>query len=343
MVVTLPAVATLAACSRGDDTSGARDSATQSVANATPRDTSITLVDDLGDTVRLAGPARHIISLIPSATETVIALGAADRIVGRTRYDVAPEVASAPLVGGGIDPSIETIVALHPDLVLAWANEKRRDVPNKLEALGVRVFTLRTEDTTDVYRNITNIGALIAKDSIAGEMTTRLRQELDALRQSVASAPKPRVMYVMFSDPPMTTNAKTFIGQLIGLAGATNVFDDVTTLWPTVSMEEIVRRAPELIVLPQGEARSNTVEAMRKRAGWRDVRAVRDNRITIVDANLLNRPGPHMAEAARQLRDAFHPELATSPAAGARRDSTPSPQAVRDTASIAPTRRPRSR
>jgi hypothetical protein len=109
-----------------------------------------------------------------------------------------------PSVGGGIDPSVEAIVALRPDLVLAWENDKRRDVPNKLAALGVPVFTLRTEDTTDVFRNVANLGRLTARDSAAAALAARLRGELDAVRRSVAGRPRPSVFYVVFNDPPMT-------------------------------------------------------------------------------------------------------------------------------------------
>jgi iron complex transport system substrate-binding protein len=256
-----------------------------------------------------------VISLIPSATETLMALGATDRVVGRTRYDVAPELAAVASVGGGIGPSVEAIVALRPDLVLAWENDKRREVPNKLAALGVPVFSLRTEDTSDVFRNIANLGRLTARDSAATALAARLRRELDEVRRSVADQPRPRVLYVVFNDPPMTAGPGTFIGQLIGVAGGRLAFDDVRELWPTVAMEEIVRRDPDVVVLPVGEFRSNAVAALRDRAGWRDVPAVRAGRVVTVPADLLSRPGPNLGAAARALRAALHPELAAGDAA----------------------------
>ncbi len=272
--------------------------------------TAITLTDDGGRSVRLARPARRVISLIPSATETLVALGATDRIIGRTRYDVAPEVATRPSVGGGLDPSIEAIVALHPDLVIGWENDKRQQVREKLATLGIPVFSLRTEDTTDVFRNVATLGQMTGRDSAAVALSATIRREFDDVRRSVAGQPRPRVFYIVFNDPPMTAGPRTFIAQLIGVAGAESIFPDVTQLWPTVAMEEIVRRAPDVVVVPRDTSRGDALTDLRARGGWRAVGAVRAGHVVTVSANLVNRPGPHIGEAARALRDAFHPGLA---------------------------------
>jgi iron complex transport system substrate-binding protein len=274
---------------------------------------AISLADDGGHTVTLGRPAQRVISLIPSATETLIAIGATTQIVGRTRYDVAPEVAHVPSVGGGVDPSVEAIVAMHPDLVVSWENDKRQLVRQKLVALGVPVFVIRTEDTTDVFRGIANLGALTGHDLAATTVSAGIRQQLDAVRHSVASEPVPSVLYVVYNDPPMTAGPNTFIGQLISLAGGRSVFDDATQLWPTVAMEEIVRRDPDLLIVPVGEFKGNAVERFRKMAGWRDLRAVREGRVVSVPANLLSRPSTSIAAAARVLRVALHPGVAFNP------------------------------
>jgi iron complex transport system substrate-binding protein len=276
------------------------------------RDSTIELKDDAGRSVRLVGPALRVISLIPSATETLIALGATENIVGRTRYDVAPEVAGVPSVGGGIDPSVEAVVRLHPDLVLAWDNDKRQEVQKKLMALGVAVFTLRTEDTSDLFRGITNIGRLTGRDSAARALAASIRQQFDDVRRSVAGRQSPRVFYVVFNDPPMTAGPATFIGQLISLAGGRSIFADTRQLWPSVSMEEIVLRDPDLLVVPTGEFRTNSVERFRGRPGWRDLRAVREGHVVTVSANLMSRPGPNIGKAARALRAAFYQEFASA-------------------------------
>jgi iron complex transport system substrate-binding protein len=278
--------------------------------SAAPSAGAIEIKDDAGIDVRLEHPAQRIISLIPSATETLIALGATKQIVGRTRYDVAPEVANVPSVGGGIDPSVEAIVGLGPDLVIAWANDKRQAIREKLVALHIPVFILRTEDTTDIFRGIANIGRLSGRDSAARATAAAMRASLDSIRSSVAALPRRKMMYVEFPDPPMTAGPHTFIGQIISLAGGSSVFADNTSLWPNVSMEEIVRRDPDLLVVPVGEFKENVIERFRQMPGWRDLRAVKEGHVVPVPADLVSRPSPSIVESARVLRNAIHPEAA---------------------------------
>jgi len=268
----------------------------------------IVVVDDDGDTTRLAAPARRVISLIPSATETIIALGAAKQIVGRTRYDVARQVSSLPSVGGGLDASVEAIVALRPDLVIVWENDTRGATRAKLATLHIPAFSLRTQDTSDVFRGIGNLGRVLGRDGAAIALATSIRATLDSVRREVASRPRRSVLFVVYPDPPMTAGPGTFIDQLIGVAGGHSVFADSRGLWPTVSMEEIVHRRPDLVIVPQGEFKQNSLEQFRARHGWRDLSAVRDGRIATVSADLTQRPGANIGAAARALQAAIHPE-----------------------------------
>lgn len=272
----------------------------------------IELTDDAGNAVRLEQPARRIVSLIPSATETLIAVGARSDLVGRTRYDTASDIAALPSVGGGVDASVEAIVNLRPDLVVTWRNDARQAVRGRLVALGVPVFVMKTEDTTDIFRGIASLGRMTARDSQAIAVATSVRNELEAVRRAVAGRPSPAVMYVGFIDPPMTAGPRTFIGQLISLAGGRLVFTDSSQLWPNVAMEEIVRRDPDILIVPVGEATTNPLANLRERAGWRSLRAVRLGHVATVPADLLNRPSPSIARSARVLLAAIHPELATN-------------------------------
>jgi iron complex transport system substrate-binding protein len=284
-----------AACARDD----AARSASQSHA--------IEVGDDAGFTVRLQKPAQRIVSLIPSATEALVAIGATSQIVGRTRYDVDPALSSLPSVGGGLDPSVEAIVNLHPDLVVSWESDKRQLVREKLTGFGIPVFILRAQDTADVFRGIGVLGRLAGRDSAATAVAARVRATLDSVRASVAGRKVPTVFYAEFTDPPMTVGPRTFIGQLITLAGGRSIFDDTDQLWPSVALEEILRRDPDLIVVPVGEFPENSVDRFRKMAGWRSLRAVREGRVIPVPADLMSRPSPSIAAAARVLQRAFHP------------------------------------
>jgi iron complex transport system substrate-binding protein len=274
---------------------------------------AIEVTDDAGDVVRLAAPARRVISLVPSATETIIAIGAVDRIVGRTRYDVAPEIAAVPSVGGTVDPSIEAVVALRPDLVIGWDTDKRREVRTKLGTLGIPVFSLRTQDTSDVFQGIRHLGRLLGRDSAAGALAASIRSQLDSVRVEVAGKPARSVLFVVYPNPPMTAGPHTFIDELIGLAGGRSIFSDLSQLWPTVSMEEIVRRRPDLLIVPQGELKDDSLARFRSRPGWRDLAAIRDGRVATVPADLVQRPGANIGIAARALQAAIHPETRRRP------------------------------
>jgi iron complex transport system substrate-binding protein len=270
----------------------------------------IDITDDLGVVVHLDAPATRIVSLIPSATETLMAIGATSALIGRTRYDTVSAIAQLPSVGGGIDPSIEAIVGLKPDLVIAWASDKRATLRERLTAAGVPTFVMGAEDTTDIFRNIRNLGRLTGRDSAATAVATSIRATLDSVRVSVASKPTPSVMYVVFPDPPMTAGPKTFIGQLLALVGGRSIFPALNENWPNVTMEEVVHRDPDILIVPVGEYKESALDRFRKLSGWRSLRAVKDGRVVSVSADLLSRPSPSIARAALVLRAAVHPEFA---------------------------------
>ncbi len=272
-------------------------------------DSSVSVTDDAGRTVTLPHPARRIVALVPAATETVIALGAGERLVGRTDFDRGAMVERLPSVGGGLDPSIEKLVSLHPDLVLGWETSGRTELRDRLTALGIPVFSVKLEDTTDVFRSIRSLGRLTGRTDAADSLATAIRGELDAVRATVASSPRPSVFFLVWNDPPMTAGPRTFVSQVIEIAGGRNAFADQAALWPNVSLEEVVRRQPDFVVVPVGEQGTVRLEALKTSVGWRELRALREGRGVSVPSQVVNQPGPHLAEAARAVRDAIHPEL----------------------------------
>jgi iron complex transport system substrate-binding protein len=292
--VMVGAVVTMAAC-HGDQRA------------APTTNSAITLVDDAGDTVRLARSAERVVSLVPSATETIIALAAIDRLVGRTRFDVDKAISNVPSVGGTVDASIESIVALRPDLVIGWGKDIQQTIRARLASLNVPVFAMRAEDTSDVFRGIRNLGKMLARDSAAASLSASIRATLDSVRAAVTNRAPRNVMFVIYPDPAMTAGPHTFIDELIGVAGGRSVFRDLPDQWPTVSMEEIVRRQPDLLIVSQTNSASALAQ-FRGRTGWRDLPAVRGGRVATVSADLTQRPGARIGEAARALQLAIHPE-----------------------------------
>jgi iron complex transport system substrate-binding protein len=262
---------------------------------------AIALTDDAGHTVQLAAPAQRIVSLVPSVTETIIALGAGDRLVGRTEYDRDSSIAAVPLVGRGLSPSTEAIVALRPDLVVVWASDKRGDLRSQLEKAGIPVFAFDVQDTVDAYRVVRVMGEALGREAAGDSLLHALRESLRETRSIAAQRARRRVFYVVYNDPPMTAGPGTFIDQLLDIAGAENVFKDATSNWPTVSLEEVVQRDPDIVVLPVGEMSAQVGDRLKATAGWRDLRAVKNGCIALVDADLVNRPGTNVAIAARRL------------------------------------------
>jgi len=252
-------------------------------------------------------PPQRIISLIPSATETIVALGAADRFVARTEFDVDPALAHLPSVGEGLTPSLEQLAVLEPDLVVAWPDNASRTVIGRLEEFGVRIYTPQVQSLADLRAATQELGRILGLEDAADSLVNVIGSGLRSVRDAVAARDPTSVFYVVWYDPPTTSGSGTFIDELIELVGGRNVFADAPGLWPQVSMEEVVRRQPDIILVSQTESTPIDLERFATSVGWRELRAVREGRVIQVDANLYNRPGPRVAEAARELANLLHP------------------------------------
>jgi ABC-type Fe3+-hydroxamate transport system substrate-binding protein len=269
----------------------------------------VRVVDGDGDTVRLAAPAQRVVSLVPSATDLIVAVGGKAQLVGRTRYDRDSSLASIPSVGGGLDPDLERLAALRPDLVITWSPSASSPLRARLASQGIAVYAVPTRDTAAFFASAHAIGALIGRDSAATALATAVRDTLAAVHASVAGKATPSVLYLIWGDPPMTVGPHTFVGELIGVAGGRDLFGDATVDWPRVSMEAIVQRAPDVIVVATGEDVQRGAERLQQTPGWRALAAVRAGRVVPVPADLMERPGPGLGRAARVLARAIHPEL----------------------------------
>jgi len=290
-------------------------------------------VDQGGDTVRLPQPAARVIALIPSVNELLLAMGAGPRIVARTNYDVDPALSRLPSIGGGLDPSLEALLALRPDLVIAWGGRAHDALRQRLERAGIATFGIGTQDTTEIFRSIAALGVLTGHEREADSLHAEISAELAEVARSVAGLPSPTVLYALSIDPPMTAGPNTYVSELIGVAGGRNVFHDLANDFPGVALEEIVRRDPDVLLLPSGEAGDAPhITRLQQTPGWRELRAVRDGRVIVIPALLLDRPGAHMGQVARAIRDGLHPGAGT-PNGTAPDDARGSP---RDSAGFVP-------
>jgi iron complex transport system substrate-binding protein len=266
----------------------------------------IEVIDDAGRTVRLDAPATRIISLIPAQTEVVAALGGVERLLARTRWDTDPRLAHLPSLGDALTPSVEWIVAQRPDLVIAWADADARTTVQQLSEAGVTVYSSRVESLDEIDAMIARIGVLLGRADAADSLIAHIDAQLDSVRAAVAGRARPDVLYLIEEDPAMAAGAGTFAGQLVEVAGGRNVFADLPQFYPQVSLEEILRRDPDLIIRPTTRPGTGRLAALRARPGWRELRAVRDGHVHEIDVDLYNRPGITVGRAARGLAHIIH-------------------------------------
>ena len=291
------------ACERGAPAPSGAAPATASA----PEQRPITVTDDAKRVVTLKGPAMRVISMIPAQTEIVKILGGVDRLVARTQWDTDPDLAHLPSTGNALTPSVEWLTAQHPDLVIAWPDNDARNVIEQLRPLGIPVYSSRVESIDEIRSMIRRIGTLLGADARADSLVRSIDAQLDSVRAAVSTRKRPTVLYALSVDPPMVAGAGTFVGQVLETAGGTNIFADLNQLWPQVSLEEIIRREPDVIFLPVGESTSGSAKTLHTRAGWRDLRAVREGRVYEVDANLFHRPGATVGTVARTAASLLHP------------------------------------
>jgi len=272
--------------------------------------------DGLGRTVKLSGPAQRIVSLAPSNTEILFAIGAGPQVVGRDEFsDYPAQAKSLPSVGGSMgNYSNEQIVALKPDLVLA-AGINTPDQVKSLESLGLTVYYLSNPDTLEgMYKNLQIVAQLTGHEDDANKLITSLKARVAAVDAKMATATnKPIVFYeVDATDPskPYTYGPGTFGEALITEAGGVNFSDaaGITDQYPQVSLEQIVKTNPQIIILGDS-AYGATPAAVNARAGWGTVAAVQNGMIFPFDDNLVSRPGPRLVDGLEQLAKLLHPEL----------------------------------
>lgn len=277
-------------------------------------DFPFTLKDSLHRTVTVRRMPQRIVSLSPSNTEILFAVGAGDEVIGVTTYcDYPPEAARREKVGGflGETISVEKILSLGPDLVVS-DGIIHRSVVLALENAGITVFANEPESFDAVCASIETVGRLTGHETQARTVTEDMRRRLAAVREkvsAVAPSEKPSVFWIVSENPLMSAGDATLISELISLAGGRNIFSGAGPQWPEVGGEQVIKSNPSVIMGPGGHGSGLTMERIRRRTGWERVEAVASGRIFLVDANIASRAGPRLAEAVEIIAKALHPRL----------------------------------
>jgi iron complex transport system substrate-binding protein len=274
----------------------------------------IKLTDGLGRTIELAAPAQRIVSLAPSNTEILFALGAGSQMVGRDALsDYPAEATAVTSIGSLLDKlNTEAIVALKPDLILAAEINSPEQV-KALEDLKLAVYWLpNPKKFDDLYTNLEAVGKLTDRSAEAAKLIESIKARYDAVTQKVAAATeRPLVFYeIDGTDPtkPWTAGPNSFIDTMLDLAGGRNVGAALKDPFAQISSEELVAQNPSVILL--GDALYGvTVESLAQRPGWTALSAVKNKQIFTFDDNLISRPGPRLIDGLEQIARLIHPEL----------------------------------
>lgn len=257
---------------------------------------ALQVTDDRGVTVTLPATPQRIVSLLPSLTETVCELGQCQRLVGVDRYSNFPEsVKKLPQVGGGLDPNIEAIVALKPDVVLMATSSRAGE---RLQALGIKVVALEPKRHADVQRVMLKLGQLLEVQD-AARIWRAIDAGVSAAAQSLPASARNVKVYFEVNQGPYAASESSFIGETLTRLGVKNIVPARLGPFPKLNPEYVVRADPDLIMIGQRSAGGLTA-----RPGWQSIRALREQRVCIFppdEADMLVRPGPRMAEGARLM------------------------------------------
>ena len=270
---------------------------------------ALTVVDMLGREVRLAGPPRRIVSLVPSATELIYALGGEDRLVGRTDFcDYPPAAKDKPSVGGMISPSLETIATLKPDLVIATTSGNRLETFTRLEQLGIPVYAVHAQRIAEMLDVTRRLAELTGRQAMLAPLVSGLESRLFAVANAVRPYPRPRVLYVLWPEPLLVPGSKAILTELIGLAGGDSITANERGDYPRFSIEAAVVRAPEVILLASHGGSGAPPIAKDKWERLASLPAVKSKRVHAIDGSLVHRYGPRVVDGVETLARAIHPE-----------------------------------
>ena len=266
-----------------------------------------TLIDDLGRTLELAAPADRVVSLAPFLTETVLRLGAAERLVGISETCPSAEHAvDPPRMGTVRAPSVTAIAAMHPDLVLVSAAETSMEAVQALEAAGIRVFGLQARNVEAAGRMVKSLGALLGHGRTAEELVREADDRVEDVRARVRGLPSPRVLHLVWRNPYHSVGPRTYAHDLIERAGGRNIWCRAAVDHPVTRPEEIGRMDPEVVILPS-HPYPFSVEDVDEVFIELGCAATLDGRVHLVPGTLMHWPGLRYAEALELLASILHP------------------------------------
>jgi len=265
--------------------------------------------DEAGRTVEVDRAPQRIVSVAPNVTEILFALGLENRLVGVSTYcQYPPEARKKEKIGGYINPSLEKIVALRPDLVIGIAEGDLRTFVDKLAGLKIPVYIANPRDALEVTASIRGIGEVTFAPDPAREIVRSMEERIRRIREKVQGLGRPRVLHILDFNPLISAGKGTFVDDLIRLGGGRNVAEAAMGKYPRFSMEEVLVQDPEVILLASMKSQDPMVKQRRWWERWKTITAVKEGRIYVLDSDLIHRPSPRIVEGLEQVARAIHPE-----------------------------------
>ena len=275
------------------------------LAGALPSFASRVVTDEIGRKVTVPDHAHRIICLVPSITDAVFAIGAADDVIAISDFVRYPEAATKkPSVGSIANPSLERILSLHPDLILGQPHQNQQGSLDQLERLGLPIFIVDPHGIAGILKAVTSLGQAIGREHDATELAKRLQRRIDVVRANVRDKPVVSVFMPVSYDPVITIGKGSFITDIIEVAGGHSITTDIDQEWPHISMEAVIARAPQALLMMRGG--TITPEVLKTRPGWQTLPAVRSGQVYFVDRR-VNFPSPVAIDALEDLARQFHP------------------------------------
>jgi iron complex transport system substrate-binding protein len=303
VVLWIAGAASIVARAQSSTSNSAANPAGQSADRAAPR----VVTDEMGRRVTLPSRVNRIVTLAPNLTEIVYALDAQDKLAGDTDYcDTPPAAKSKPHVGAILNPSLEAIAALHPDLVLATTSINRRETVDALTRLGIPVYTTDSPTVRAMLDSIEHIADLLGDPGRGLRETQLLQARLDSLHRRLEDRSPVHVFFVVWEEPLISIGQNTFIADALRWAGAESVITSDRN-WPQISMEEVVRVQPDYIVFTSNHGAMQLAD-LRSRPAWRELRAVQLGHVVTISEE-IQRPSPGLVDVIEQLARALHPDV----------------------------------
>lgn len=263
------------------------------------------VTDEAGHRVHVPDHPHRIVCLVPSVTDAVFAMGAGAEIVAVSDYTKYPAAArSKPSVGNPIQPSLEVLLSFHPDLVLGIQTSSPIESLLQIERLGVPVYLVNPRGLDGLLRSVSNLGAALHREADAAALVASLEHRIAAVRAQTAGLPRPTVFMPIWYDPIMTIGKHAFITEIIATAGGRSITDDLTPEWPQISLEAVIARAPEALLLTRGG--KTTLDVLKDKPGWAAVPAIQHRRVFYAD-DRIELASPVAIDALEDLARQFHP------------------------------------